>query len=791
MNTKKNVVYTVLGLLAFALILTALTMPVWAQTNTTTSGNPEAKYGVYDITQSAEFGGKIVSTDGNKGMWSTLVNQTSGGRLMSESFDMHAAKHNGFLFDDLSLNTFGYGDPNNVGTVKILKGKYYSFVGNFRRDKTFFDYNLLANTMNPPSTSPNVGYTISPHQMAQTRKLQDYKLELFPVSRFKVRLGYGYENTEGRQFWSSHFGTEPVYTRNLRTTNNTYNAGFTFKVVQGTSITFDHKLSHFKNDTLAYDQNQLFTLNGRPVDMGLPWAGAPYNAPCATPIVAGAVNPVCNGYYAYTQFLPTRTNLPTDTIGFTSTYKKFNQTGRVFYSGGESITPNYNELLDGLTTRTNTRITNTTGNMYSTRVGAGAEYAATFTINNHFRLVESFRWDAARIPSTYYLNQSLLTGTSLTATPNVFNPATCPSPYTAATCPQHTTSTGADLTTQYYHRFEGEDLKTNLVSLEFDANRHFGGHVGFRYDTKSIRLNGHDMETLTYYPGAATTSAARTSARQALCVGSVVDVNGVCKITTEHFDGEEKFEPSTKAFVGGFWMRPVSEFRMSFDAEYASTDKPWLVIAPKTFLLYRMKSSYKPNEKFAFLFSSNLLQRSNDEAVKAKAHSSSLSFDTMYNPTDKFGVDLGYQYTGVSSDSFICYWANPNILGSAACATNPVATYYQTTSFYRNNSHFGSVNFTFRPTARFRGSLGYAATRTGGNTLLTGQYQSLGPLDSIYHMPQAAFEFDLNKTWTWKTAWNYYGYDEGSYQMPGVTLPRDIRGNVVSLSLKYNFGQAR
>lgn len=789
MNTQKRSFVLVLSLLAAGLLLAAL--PVWAQTNTNPSGNPEVKYGVYDVYQTVEFGGKIVDTSGNPGMWSTLVNQQSGGRLISETFDMHAAGHNGILFDDLSLNTFGFGDPNNVGTVKIQKGKWYSFRGNFRRDKTFFDYDLLANTMNPPSTAPNVGYTISPHMFAQTRKLQDYNLELFPVSRFKVRLGYAYENTEGRRFLSSHFGTEPVYTTNIRGTNNTYRAGLTFKVVQGTSITFDHTFSHYKNDSASYDQNQLFTLNGRPIDMGLPWAGAPFNAPCAAPITStGTVNPVCNGYFAYTQFLPVRSNFPTDSFGFTSIYKKLNQTGRVFYSGGESITPNYRELLDGLTTRTNTRITNSNGNMFATRVAAGAEYAATFEINSHFRLLESFRWEASRIPSTFFSNESLLTGASLAVTPNVFSPATCPSPYTAATCPQHTTSTGADLSTSYDYRFEGEDLKTNLVSVEFDANRHFGGHAGFRYDAKTITLRSGNWSALTYYPGAATASAAKTSARNAACVGGAVDATGVCRLITTAADGES-FNPNTKGPIFGFWVRPTDKLRASFDMEAMFTDHPWLVIAPKTFQLYRVKSSYRPNEKFAFLFGMNLLQRNNDEAVNNKQHTRSFSFDGTYNPNEKFGADLSYQYTGIASDSYMCYWANPNVLGSTACAANPVNQYYQATSLYRNDSHFGSMSFTFQPVPRLRAAVGYAATQTSGNALLTSQYMSLGPLDSIYHMPQASFEFDLNKVWTWKTAWNYYGYEEGSYQMPGVTLPRNVRGNIFTLSLKYKIGQAR
>ena len=58
-------------------------------------------------------------------------------------------------------------------------------------------------------------------------------------------------------------------------------------------------------------------------------------------------------------------------------------------------------------------------------------------------------------------------------------------------------------------------------------------------------------------------------------------------------------------------------------------------------------------------------------------------------------------------------------------------------------------------------------------------------------MPQASFELDLNKALTWKTAWNYHGHEEGSYLPVGITLPRNTRGNIFTLSLKYKIGQAR
>ena len=677
-----------------------------------------------------------------------------------------------------------------MARLKVLKGKWYVFQANFRRDKAYFDYDLLDNPLNAPSAQPAVGYTISPHLTDLTRKNQDYSLNLFPVSRFKVRLGYSFGDQYGTTFSSSHMGAEPDYTRPWRTTTNTYRAGFTYKLFQGTSVSYDHVLTHFKNDTGSVLQNQLFTLNGRPLDLGVAWAPyAPYNAPCANAITAGgSVNPVCNGYYNFTQFEPLRSDIPTDTVAFSSSFRRLDMTGSVFYSGGEAVIPTFNEFVDGLTTRTNTRLTTTNGNMFNRRVASGAEFGASLRINDHLRLVETFRWDAYRIPSGYAFNQANLFGATLTTTPVVWDPSKCPSPYTAATCPMHTTSSSADQINEIYSRFEGDDLKSNQVALEFNANRHFGGHVGFKYDAKTITLRASDVETQTYYPGGSTASAAKTSGRNALCVGSVVNASGVCTVTSQNlFPGDETYEPTTKGAIAGFWFRPSDKFRASFDLEALNTDKPFTVIAPKSFQLYRVKSRYQPKDWFSFAFALNMIERSNDDAVNNKQHNRSVSLDTSLNPNGRYGLDLSYQYTTFYAGSQICYYANPNTLNSPLC---PVAasTYYTTYFVNSNQAHFGSFNFTFKPAARVRGSVGYTLTNSNGAATLTSVYQSLGGLDSVYHMPAATFEVDLNKSLTWRTAWNYYGYEEGSYNS-GATLPRDARGNVFTLSLRYKIGQ--
>ena len=77
---------------------------------------------------------------------------------------MQSLDHQGFLFDDLYLNSFGWGgDPNNALRLRADKDKWYNLQGSFRRDHYFSDYNLLANPLNPPTSNPSIPALNSPN----------------------------------------------------------------------------------------------------------------------------------------------------------------------------------------------------------------------------------------------------------------------------------------------------------------------------------------------------------------------------------------------------------------------------------------------------------------------------------------------------------------------------------------------------------------------------------------------------------------------------------------------------
>src|SRR4029077_8443970 len=123
--------------------LTGLMASAQSQTsNPNQNSQPEVwERGGYEIHQSVEFGYRASDVSGSEPMYNTLVNLRSGPRLLDQSLSMQSTNHDTPLFDNLFLNSFGWGgDPNNALLLRLDKTKWFDFRSAFRRDQTDFDY---------------------------------------------------------------------------------------------------------------------------------------------------------------------------------------------------------------------------------------------------------------------------------------------------------------------------------------------------------------------------------------------------------------------------------------------------------------------------------------------------------------------------------------------------------------------------------------------------------------------------------------------------------------------------
>ncbi len=218
--------------------------------------------GGYQIHSSVELGYRSNDVTGSGDMYDTLVNLQTGPRILDQTLSMQSVDHQGLLFDDLYLNSVGWGgDPNNYMRLRADKNKWYNLQSSFRRDQSFFDYDLLANPLNPPTSTPSIPVLNSPHSFDTTRRMSDVDLTLLPQSRVSFRLGYSHNNMTGPSYSSIHEGTEGSLLQNWNTTMNSYRMGVDFRIAPRTVFSYDQFLDYYKGDT-DYQLN--------PIDAGAP-----------------------------------------------------------------------------------------------------------------------------------------------------------------------------------------------------------------------------------------------------------------------------------------------------------------------------------------------------------------------------------------------------------------------------------------------------------------------------------------------------------------------------------------
>src|ERR1700683_1446620 len=212
--------------------------------------------GDYNIQQSIEFGYRATSINGNTDNYDTFINLGSGFRLFDYTVDIRSLDHKGVFFDQLDFSNFGYGGhPNDVSRLRISKNKLYDFSAMFRRDKYFWDYNLLANPLNFASSSPEIPITNSPHAMDLAHRMGDYNLTLFPQSHIRFRLGYSHDREQGPGFFTTDSGTIPAFNQANSNTVNAYRMGLDFRILPRTTFSYDQVVTYYRQDNIATDQN--------------------------------------------------------------------------------------------------------------------------------------------------------------------------------------------------------------------------------------------------------------------------------------------------------------------------------------------------------------------------------------------------------------------------------------------------------------------------------------------------------------------------------------------------------
>src|ERR1700722_2870921 len=436
---------------------------------------------------------------------------------------MRSINHQGPFFDNLSFSNFGYGgDPNDVSRLHVDKSKWYDFRGMVRRAKNSWNYNLLANPLNPVSSIPGAAITSSPHTLDLSHRMQDYDLTLFPQSRLRFRLGYSRSVNTGPAYTTLEGGTEPLLSENVDDVTNSYRMGVDYRGLSKTTLSFDEMLAYTEVKNRVTDNNLLFRLsNGTPVDLGIVFFGT---SPRADPISNFATTPPtvtanCNGYLSYSQFQNPRSSFPAERFSFQSTYfRNLSMTGSAAYSSGNNRVSDFNDSINGFTTRTLARASTTGGPARANRISANANWSGDYRVTEKLNIIDEFSYNNWRIPSMWATSETNLYGTppqapgqaGLLLPISMVSPATfagiCPvAPYNGPNCPQHNSSSLADVTNELVSQFLGQNIRSNTFEVKYDFTNRVGGYLGYAYTARAIEDFSATFDTgEIYFPGGPT-----------------------------------------------------------------------------------------------------------------------------------------------------------------------------------------------------------------------------------------------------------------------------------------------
>src|SRR5581483_11830768 len=617
--------------------------------------------GGYQMHQSIEFGYRFTEITGSSQIFDTFINQHTGPRILEQTLSLHSLNDAGVLFDDLTVNSFGWGgDPENVGRVRISKNKWYDFNFQFRRDRNFFDYDLLANPLNPPTSTPNIPVPVSPHEMQITRRMYDTDLTIMPQGKISVRLGYSRNRSEGPSLSSFHEGTDPLLNQMWSVTSNDFRMGVDFRVLPKTNISYDQFVELDKNDTdFSLNPFASFALpNGTLVSLGLPINSAA-GQPCTPVFRNGFVNTSCNGYFNYIRNQAVRTTTPTEALTIESNYiPRLNLVGRVTYSSANLDSP-YFEFFNGLVTRTRERQFTFSGPASTRRVAATASLGATVEITKTIHLSDDFRYDNWRIPGTWDSIGTATVGLPVGTPPRV----TLLSPLGATT-----------ITPAFTANFLGQKSFSNLIQLEYSPTKRFGMRVGYRFRHRRVFKAEPEV---------------------------VPDPES----GLGEFEGDN-IEINEYASVFGAWFRPIDSLRINAEAEAMSADNFLTRVSPRQRQNYRFRFAYTPKPWANFSGTANIWESRNSESdTEFRQHYRNYGFVASLLPKGPAGFDVAYNYTDSLQNALICFNDTFTPAGTIVngcptfdAAENPNPN--QIFSTYVNNTHYFSAAVVLRPMKR-------------------------------------------------------------------------------------------
>jgi hypothetical protein len=769
----------------------------------------------YAIHQSVDLGGRITNATGSKAMYSNLVNLQSGPRMQNETFEMRALPgQKNTLVDTLTAVGSGFGgDPVDFARMSASKGKIYEFTGMFRRDRRYFDYDLLGNPNIPggqsipigPSNAPTGSFTWpqvlqSPFMFNTVRRMTDVGVVLMPLSKVTYRIAYSKNLMEGPSMSPSGYQFakyNAILEEYQRNNTDDITASLDWKPVRGTMFTYEEQITHYKGDsyfTLSPSSLILQEADGTPVainnydslspygigacntgSMGTAYTAAagaspavytilsPPNTPGGLPVI----NPACAVVTSYLRSQPTRSIFPTEVLRLQSaSIKNLSINGNVRFTNANMHLPNYYDSYQGLNGAT--RELTYVGNAQAIRQVLAADLGAVWQTSNKFSLSDQISFSSMHQPGTAVFTSATTIATPALATGN----ATINYPTLTTTSAATGTSTieGSPAVGTPAAGYTGQLYITNNLTGTWDVSSSSTFSLTYRHQNHVVAEG--DPHNAPLPVGAS--------------IGGTVTINEDAGVLTAA-------------------VRPTANLDLNGSVEMAYADNALTPVSPRQLWHYRVHARYRPKPWATFSGAFNDLERhnntNNNQAAVAAGddpyegpldhvdHTRIFSVSGVLMPNDHYGLDFSYAYTDVYAATNICFDNGAQNASNKASAYPGTATLTSSGApnvcagvftrgsavqladwfardFMNAPTQYGSVSLRLSPVKTLQSNFGYRISSVNGTRFFNDARDVNGSLVSAYQSPFVNLAWAARPKVILKADYNFYGYGEGGPSGP-------------------------
>ena len=777
----------------------------------------------YSVHSSVDLGGRITQMAGSGAMYDTLVNLQSGPRVLGQTFVMRALPGNKHpLFDNLTAFSSGYGgEPYAFSKMDVDKGKFYEFSGLFRRDRQYADYNLIGNPMivsgySIPISGSSTPYTWpqvidSPFLFNTVRRMTDTNLTLLPLSKVTFRFGYSQNIFEGPSRTPSGDGvggSEVILDEFQRNSTDVFTGGIDWKPMQGTKLTLEEEIDHYRGDSYFVMDPTYFTVqeaDGTKVALDASYQSpVPYGYSSSTGAFTASgvcnstsmiststilranpagglpiIDPACNVISSYLRSQPTREVFPTEIFRLqSSSIKNISMNGDARYTSANLNLPNYYEIYQGLDKAS--RELATTGRAYTKREVFAADYGIVWQASKTVAIEDQVNFSNAHQPG--YIN---FTGGTTVTVPTtagaetINNTNLTSTPATSGAGPGAPGEGSPSIGGSNFGYF-GQRFVTNNFTVSWDATPRATFSLTYRHNNHVI------------------TEGANISApvQTGVCPGTVPQA--FCGTVTINEDGG----------IFNAALRPASNWELNGTVEMIYDDNVFTPVSPRQTQHYRVHTLYRPRPWATLSAAYNDLERHNNTnntgtvsfaadgvtpmALDHVDHSRVVSLSAALYPNPHYGFDLSYAYTDLYTSTNSCFQAAATVqpalttggpttvVPGAAFETTPgtptallcglvpaesghgVALFLgPVRDFADAPTQYGSAALALSPATKLRSDIGYRISSVNGSRLFSQAQDVNGTLVSTYQSPFVNLAYTMHPGFIWKAEYNFYGYGEG------------------------------